>query len=315
MSGHVRTVLGKAEMEQGEGQGKAPVCSGDPGKVDEEFAIFMKEIQELDSQREAEADPSTGLSPSSLPAAQETQVQHQLAPGRGSSLGANQHDSPPDPGTSQQQQQHEQAIVWQAVVDPASGKTYYWNVVTDEVTWDAPQRYLDASSSLDETRDPQEPDLQQWAASTFRLTQELPTCTEKVQQLMLQLDFMEDELDAVYERSTPTQAAPPTEEAETMTLRLQRFRSLKRRREQQRLKPSQEGRAGGSDDELLKELIDLQLQQDQQPGPAQCTRCRQRIMEARGTQNQQAKVTSVTGVNISVALCLLLCVCATGRWP
>lgn len=293
-------VQGREEGGQQEAQAasdNAQATTNDGSKVDDEFVLFMKEIQQLDSQREAEQQNS---SPGNHGAASTVPVSGTPADNQQSSnLSPSASESPQNTadqgiaatGSLEQQQPQDNEAAWQAVVDPASGKTYYWNVATDEVTWELPGSSVHPIATQKDThgKQQQENDLRQWAASTFRLTQELPTCSEKVQQLMFQLDFMEEELDAVHESSSMAQPAVPATETD-VSLRLQRFRSMRLKREQLRQKRSHDGRANGSDDELLKELIDLQLQQDRRTDPAQCPACKQRLAEARGTQPQQAKV-------------------------
>ncbi|CDJ31528.1 uncharacterized protein EMH_0009340 [Eimeria mitis] len=278
------------------------VAEGERSSVDDEFALFMKEIQQLDSQREAEQqnsnpdDPGAAVTvpPAETPADNEQPSGANVSPPASESPQNSEDHGIAVTDNHDQQQHQEDAAVWQAVLDSASGKTYYWNVITDEVTWDVPGSSSRPVAVQEGTYDKQhqQQDLRQWAASTFRLTQELPTCSEKVQQLMFQLDFMEEELDAEYESPAAAQEAVPSEKAD-VSLWLQRFRSMRRQREPQRPKRSQEGRASGSDDELLKELIDLQLQQDRRTDPSQCPACKQRLLESRGTQSQQAKVRSV----------------------
>ncbi|KAL8272363.1 hypothetical protein Esti_003653 [Eimeria stiedai] len=274
----------------------ASAVPGDTAKADEEFLLFMKEIEQLDSQRQVDHADSQSAE-SAMPQVQLSQELKQISP----SL-----DCPPavlgTPETAQPQSAKKEAEQldeqrearrsdWQAVIDSATGKTYYWDVTTDQVTWEIP-RELSGEKTVDEAPSECQPsDLQQWAAATFKLTQELPTSGEKVQQLIFQLDFIEDELDAMYGglASAKPERAP---EKLDISSRLQRFRGLKRQREPNRPKRSRETKAACSDDELLKELIDLQLQQDRPQAPWQCPRCKRCNAEPR-TQPQQTEIRSM----------------------
>lgn len=300
-----RTAAGQTLEEGGQQDAEAPAddtqeAGNERSKVDDEFVLFMKEIEQLDSQREAQQQDSNsgGQEAVSIASVPETlpdsQQSSRTSPPASESPQNSADQGITATGIHEQQQPQDDEAVWQAVVDAATGKTYYWNVTTDEVTWESPGSSLQPSAAQVDTgaKHQQQQDLRQWAASTFRLTQELPTCSEKVQQLIFQLDFMEEELDAEYESCTVAGAAALREKAD-LSMRLQRFRSMRQRREQQRHKRSQETSASGSDDEFLKELIDLQLQQDRRPQPAQCAACKQRLAESRGTQSQQAKVRSL----------------------
>lgn len=313
MSNLTVATAAQAPTEGQEGQAATPV---DRGSVEDEFAIFMKEIQQLDSQKEAadshketehqEASPRQGeasctecASPVKQHDSQAVAMTSSYASEKAQRTQECEASAESKGGQGQQQQ-----AVWQGVLDPASGETYYWNTNTDEVTWELPSVTVRSCASKKERNgQPQEErDLRQWAATTFKLTQELSTCSEKVQQLMLQLDFIEAELEAQREPANTGHSAVPSGNVD-VSLRLQRFLSAKRQHEAERHKHSQEERGGSSDDELLKEVIDLQLQQGRQTDPSQCEACRQRLLESRGTQSQQAKVSNSLGVQ---GICVLV---------
>ncbi|KAL8438980.1 hypothetical protein Efla_006925 [Eimeria flavescens] len=271
---------------------------------DHEFLLFMKEIEELDSKREVESASSQSAETAVTPQQPQPQGEQSFSscesqpvhsrPSEASQPPVQQslssRESQPVHHGSSEAAQPQQSF-WQAVVDSASHRTYYWNVATDEVTWDLPREFTAIKSLNNWSSGVEQNDSNKWAASTFRLTQELPTCAEKIQQLILQLDFMEDELDAMYENPASAEAAPSAEEA-NISARLQRFRSLKKKREQQRQKQLQETKGACADDELLKELIDLQLQQDQQYAPWQCPRCKRCNAEPR-THPQHTEIRSL----------------------
>ncbi|CDJ52731.1 hypothetical protein, conserved [Eimeria brunetti] len=303
------TAAAHPSEEGGQKEAQAPTddvhaAAGDRSKVDDEFVLFMKEIQQLDSQRETDEQNSSSddkggtCTVSVAEPLGDSQQPSTLSPTASESPQNATDQGISAPGNNEQQQPQENEPVWQAVVDAISGKTYYWNVTTDEVAWQLPGSSAQPDAAQEYAQDQQQrqqqqqQDLVQWAAATFKLTQELSTCSEKVQQLMFQLDFMEEELDAEYENAMSAQAAVPGEKTD-VSQRLQRFRSMRKQREPPRPKRPHEGRASGSDDEFLKELIDLQLQQERRTDPAQCAACRQRLAESRGTQPQQAKVRSL----------------------
>ncbi|KAL8435559.1 hypothetical protein ACSSS7_002404 [Eimeria intestinalis] len=273
----------------------ASTGSGDTANTDDEFLLFMKEIEQLDSQRQVEhagSQSAEGKVPRVPPSQKLERSSPSLEPPP-ASLGTPK--TPPQQAKNEPEQLDEQRAAprpeWQAVVDTATGKTYYWDVTTDQVTWEMP-RELAGEEAVDEApSDPHSSDLQHWAEATFKLTQDLPTSNEKVQQLIFQLDFMESELDAMYEGLASAKPKPAPEEVDIST-RLQRFRSLKRQREPTRPRRSREAKAAGSDDELLKELIDLHLQQDRPQAPWQCPRCKRCNAEPR-TQPQQAEIRSL----------------------
>ncbi|KAL8455593.1 hypothetical protein Emag_000588 [Eimeria magna] len=292
----------QAYWEQGKMQGEAassaaalPV-SGDTAKADEEFSLFMKEIEQLDSQREAQHAGSQSAE-SAVAQEQASLNSEQSPPSLDCSLASlsSPETRPLQRAEKEAEQLKEQRDAprseWQAVVDSATGKTYYWDVTTDHVTWDMPTERAGQKSVDEAPDDSQVSELQHWAEATFKLTQELPTSGEKVQQLIFQLDFMEEELDAMYEGIASAKPEPAPEELD-MSARLQRFRTLKRQREPNRLKRSRETKAACSDDELLKELIDLQLQQGRPQAPWQCPRCKRCNAEPR-TQPQQAEIRSL----------------------
>lgn len=288
--GTVRELGGaRADAEAGQQEGtleSSTVTSAtlpSKGSTDDEFFLFMKEIQELDSQREGEqhadrdeAQPAPSAAPQHQQVAEEPLPSSQVP-----------QETLPACGASELPQQQQAGR--EAVGNAPAGKAYNWKANTDEVTREMTPGFSDIKTPLEESRESEQGDLERWAASTFKRTQQLQTSTEKVRQLLLQLDFIEDELDAMYDRSTTAQPAPTTQTSD-VGARLERFRTLKQQRERQRQRRSQEAKAACSDDELLKELIDLQLQQDQQPGATQCARCRQLHAERRGTQPQQAEI-------------------------
>ncbi|KAL8445801.1 hypothetical protein Emed_005357 [Eimeria media] len=273
----------------------ASAVSGDMAKADEEFFLFMKEIEQLDSQLK-HADSQSADSAVSQEQQQPSLNSEESPPSvDGSLVKLETSETQPLPhaenGAEELKEQREAPRPeWQAVVDSATGKTYYWDVTTDRVTWEMPKELADEKPVDEAPSDSQiASELQQWAEATFKLTQELPTSGEKVQQLIFQLDFMEEELDAMYEgvaSARPESAAP---EELDISARLQRFRSLKKNREANRSKRPRETKAAGSDDELLKELIDLQLQQGRPQAPWQCPRCKRCNAEPR-TQPQQAEI-------------------------
>ncbi|OEH74474.1 hypothetical protein cyc_00338 [Cyclospora cayetanensis] len=215
-SGHATalTEQQKGKQEQSE---NAQSGTSNRGNVDDEFMLFMKEIQQLDSHGVVEADSATEDGQSDEFEGHDTQSGKDQSEKSSQPVLESLHDNPNDRETSQQS---EQEVVWQAVLDAASGKTYYWNVVTDEVTWELPSVSVGSGSTFVGTQQQEQAqhDLWQWASSNFRMTQDLPTCSEKVQQLMLQLDFIEEELDAVYECSKSAHPAQSAEEAHVRSL-------------------------------------------------------------------------------------------------
>lgn len=307
MSSLTVAAAAQAPTEAHEGQ-KRSATPVDRGSVEDEFAIFMKEIQQLDSQKEAtdgqkeaehqEASPRQGEASCTECAAPVKQHDSQAMAVTSSQVSERSQRTPECEASAESKgdQGQQQQAVWQGVLDPASGETYYWNTNTDEVTWELPSATVrSAASKKERNGQPQEEhDLRQWAATTFKLTQELSTCSEKVQQLMLQLAFIESELEAQREPANTAHSAVPSGKVD-VSLRLQRFLSAKRQHEAERHKHSQEERGGSSDDELLKEVIDLQLQQGRQTDTSQCETCRERLLESRGTQSQQAKVSNNLG--------------------